>query len=159
MHCWNVDSYKLLNNSGSNLLCFFSDRQIRHRACALKDTVHAIIQEELDEDFEKICDEIKESRKRRRVFLCVCVCASYNCFVTPLTHLWVFFSLTFPGCSTAQFAPTFYHVLPKQPNAAGDAKNTSVVQKSDTVGSTAAVAASTSFSACSTPKNTGNQLS
>ncbi|XP_024123834.1 ATPase family AAA domain-containing protein 2 isoform X3 [Oryzias melastigma] len=100
-----------------------SDRQIRHRACALKDTVHAIIQEELDEDFEKICDEIKESRKRRR-------------------------------CSTAQFAPTFYHVLPKQPNAAGDAKNTSVVQKSDTVGSTAAVAASTSFSACSTPKNT-----
>uniref|UniRef100_A0A8C7Z0T9 ATPase family AAA domain containing 2 n=1 Tax=Oryzias sinensis TaxID=183150 RepID=A0A8C7Z0T9_9TELE len=45
-----------------------SDRQIRHRACALKDTVHAIIQEELDEDFEKICDEIKESRKRRGAF-------------------------------------------------------------------------------------------
>uniref|UniRef100_A0A8C8DW91 ATPase family AAA domain containing 2 n=1 Tax=Oryzias sinensis TaxID=183150 RepID=A0A8C8DW91_9TELE len=83
-----------------------SDRQIRHRACALKDTVHAIIQEELDEDFEKICDEIKESRKRR-------------------------------GCSTTEFAPTFYHVLPKQPNAAGDAK----------------IAASTSFSACTTPKN------
>uniref|UniRef100_A0A8C7YZA2 ATPase family AAA domain-containing protein 2 n=1 Tax=Oryzias sinensis TaxID=183150 RepID=A0A8C7YZA2_9TELE len=89
-----------------------SDRQIRHRACALKDTVHAIIQEELDEDFEKICDEIKESRKRR-------------------------------GCSTTEFAPTFYHVLPKQPNAAGDAKSTNMVQKSDTVGSTVAVAAST----------------
>ncbi|RVE62455.1 hypothetical protein OJAV_G00157590 [Oryzias javanicus] len=100
-----------------------SDRQIRHRACALKDTVHAIIQEELDEDFEKICDEIKESRERRR-------------------------------CSTAQFAPTFYHVLPKQPNAAGDAKNTNMVQKSETVRSTAAVAASTSISACTTPKNT-----
>uniref|UniRef100_A0A8C7Z1F1 ATPase family AAA domain-containing protein 2 n=1 Tax=Oryzias sinensis TaxID=183150 RepID=A0A8C7Z1F1_9TELE len=85
-----------------------SDRQIRHRACALKDTVHAIIQEELDEDFEKICDEIKESRKRR-------------------------------GCSTTEFAPTFYHVLPKQPNAAGDAKSTNMVQKSDTVGSTVAV--------------------
>uniref|UniRef100_A0A8C7YVY0 ATPase family AAA domain containing 2 n=1 Tax=Oryzias sinensis TaxID=183150 RepID=A0A8C7YVY0_9TELE len=104
-----------------------SDRQIRHRACALKDTVHAIIQEELDEDFEKICDEIKESRKRR-------------------------------GCSTTEFAPTFYHVLPKQPNAAGDAKSTNMVQKSDTVGSTVAVAASTSFSACTTPKNSGNQL-
>ncbi|KAM6909707.1 ATPase family AAA domain-containing protein 2 [Xenentodon cancila] len=42
-----------------------SDRLIRHRACALKDTVHAIIQEELDEDFEKICEEIKQSRKTR----------------------------------------------------------------------------------------------
>uniref|UniRef100_A0A3Q4AUM9 ATPase family AAA domain-containing protein 2 n=1 Tax=Mola mola TaxID=94237 RepID=A0A3Q4AUM9_MOLML len=42
-----------------------SDRQIRHRACALKDTVHAIIRDELDEDFEKICEEIKVSRKTR----------------------------------------------------------------------------------------------
>ncbi|XP_030639024.1 ATPase family AAA domain-containing protein 2 [Chanos chanos] len=42
-----------------------SDRLIRHRACALKDTVHAIIRDELDEDFEKICVEIKESRLKR----------------------------------------------------------------------------------------------
>ncbi|KAI3361362.1 hypothetical protein L3Q82_013546 [Scortum barcoo] len=42
-----------------------SDRQIRHRACALKDTVHAIIRDELDEDFEKICEEIKTSRSTR----------------------------------------------------------------------------------------------
>uniref|UniRef100_A0A8C1WZQ3 ATPase family AAA domain-containing protein 2 n=1 Tax=Cyprinus carpio TaxID=7962 RepID=A0A8C1WZQ3_CYPCA len=42
-----------------------SDRLIRHRACALKDTVHAIIRDELDEDFEKICAEIKESRIKR----------------------------------------------------------------------------------------------
>ncbi|XP_078146321.1 ATPase family AAA domain-containing protein 2-like [Centroberyx gerrardi] len=41
------------------------DRQIRHRACALKDTLHAIIRNELDEDFEKICEEIKESRFNR----------------------------------------------------------------------------------------------
>lgn len=41
------------------------DRLIRHRACALKDTVHAIIRDELDEDFEKICAEIKESRIKR----------------------------------------------------------------------------------------------
>uniref|UniRef100_A0A8C9WPY5 ATPase family AAA domain-containing protein 2 n=1 Tax=Scleropages formosus TaxID=113540 RepID=A0A8C9WPY5_SCLFO len=42
-----------------------SDRQIRHRACALKDTVHVIIRDELDEDFEKICEEIRESRIKR----------------------------------------------------------------------------------------------
>ncbi|KAJ8013224.1 hypothetical protein DPEC_G00051050 [Dallia pectoralis] len=42
-----------------------TDRQIRHRACALKDTVHAIIKDELDEDFEKICEDIKESRRTR----------------------------------------------------------------------------------------------
>ncbi|XP_063055005.1 ATPase family AAA domain-containing protein 2-like isoform X2 [Engraulis encrasicolus] len=42
-----------------------SDRLIRHRACALKDTVHAIIKDQLDEDFEKICQEIKESRSKR----------------------------------------------------------------------------------------------
>uniref|UniRef100_A0A671MG17 ATPase family AAA domain-containing protein 2 n=1 Tax=Sinocyclocheilus anshuiensis TaxID=1608454 RepID=A0A671MG17_9TELE len=35
-----------------------SDRLIRHRACALKDTVHAIIRDELDEDFEKICPSL-----------------------------------------------------------------------------------------------------
>ncbi|XP_026780120.3 ATPase family AAA domain-containing protein 2 isoform X1 [Pangasianodon hypophthalmus] len=42
-----------------------SDRLIRHRACTLKDTVHAIIKDELDENFEKICVEIKESRLKR----------------------------------------------------------------------------------------------
>ncbi|XP_048116651.1 ATPase family AAA domain-containing protein 2-like isoform X2 [Alosa alosa] len=42
-----------------------SDRLIRHRACALKDSVHAIIKDQLDEDFEKICQEIKESRSKR----------------------------------------------------------------------------------------------
>lgn len=42
-----------------------SDRHIRHRACALKDTIRAIIRDELDEDFERVCEEIKESRRRR----------------------------------------------------------------------------------------------
>ncbi|XP_035828419.1 ATPase family AAA domain-containing protein 2 isoform X2 [Aplysia californica] len=41
------------------------DRVIRHRACALKDTAYAIIRTELDKDFEKMCMEIEESRKRR----------------------------------------------------------------------------------------------
>nr|4TT6_A Chain A, ATPase family AAA domain-containing protein 2 [Homo sapiens] len=38
------------------------DRLIRHRACALRDTAYAIIKEELDEDFEQLCEEIQESR-------------------------------------------------------------------------------------------------
>ncbi|CAJ1082856.1 ATPase family AAA domain-containing protein 2-like isoform X2 [Xyrichtys novacula] len=41
------------------------DRHIRHRACALKDTVRAIIRDELDGDFERVCEEIRESRFRR----------------------------------------------------------------------------------------------
>ncbi|XP_069024768.1 ATPase family AAA domain-containing protein 2-like isoform X1 [Embiotoca jacksoni] len=41
------------------------DRNIRHRACALKDTVQAIIRDELDEDFERFCEEIRECRNRR----------------------------------------------------------------------------------------------
>ncbi|KAI4892235.1 hypothetical protein NFI96_028198, partial [Prochilodus magdalenae] len=42
-----------------------TDRQIRHRACALKDTVHSIVRDELDEDFEKVCEKIRESRNTR----------------------------------------------------------------------------------------------
>ncbi|XP_067888629.1 ATPase family AAA domain-containing protein 2-like isoform X2 [Heterodontus francisci] len=42
-----------------------SDRLIRHRACALKDTANAIMKSELDEEFEKLCEEIQESRKNR----------------------------------------------------------------------------------------------
>ncbi|XP_045913868.1 ATPase family AAA domain-containing protein 2-like [Micropterus dolomieu] len=41
------------------------DRHIRHRACALKDTVRAIIRDELDEDFARVCEEIQESRIKR----------------------------------------------------------------------------------------------
>ncbi|XP_037549408.1 ATPase family AAA domain-containing protein 2 [Nematolebias whitei] len=41
------------------------DRHIRHRACALKDTIGAIICDELDEDFARVCEEIQESRVRR----------------------------------------------------------------------------------------------
>uniref|UniRef100_A0A3B4AX49 ATPase family AAA domain-containing protein 2 n=1 Tax=Periophthalmus magnuspinnatus TaxID=409849 RepID=A0A3B4AX49_9GOBI len=73
-------------------------RQIRHRACALKDTVHAIIKDELDEDFEKICEEIKESQRTR--------------------------------CASTVFAPSFYHVLPKQPRT-GEAKINSTPQREE----------------------------
>uniref|UniRef100_A0AAQ5Y498 ATPase family AAA domain-containing protein 2 n=1 Tax=Amphiprion ocellaris TaxID=80972 RepID=A0AAQ5Y498_AMPOC len=86
-----------------------SDRQIRHRACALKDTVHAIIRDELDEDFEKICEEIKVSRTTRG------------------------------GCSNARFAPSYYHVLPKQPKSPAEAKITDVTPQREPVGNTVAV--------------------
>ncbi|KAM6215269.1 ATPase family AAA domain-containing protein 2 isoform 1-T1 [Rhynchocyon petersi] len=65
------------------------DRLIRHRACALRDTAYAIIKEELDEDFEKLCEEIQESRKKR-------------------------------GCSSSKYAPSYYHVMPKQNTPAGE---------------------------------------
>uniref|UniRef100_A0A8C9X482 ATPase family AAA domain-containing protein 2 n=1 Tax=Sander lucioperca TaxID=283035 RepID=A0A8C9X482_SANLU len=103
-----------------------SDRQIRHRACALKDTVHAIIRDELDEDFEKICVEIKASRSTRGKY-----------------------------CSTARFAPSFYHVLPKQSKSPAEANNIDMTPQREPAGPTAAVTPNTSASAVTMPKNSG----
>uniref|UniRef100_U3JG47 Bromo domain-containing protein n=1 Tax=Ficedula albicollis TaxID=59894 RepID=U3JG47_FICAL len=44
------------------------DKIIRHRACTLKDTAHAIIAAELDPEFNKMCEEIKEARRKRGMF-------------------------------------------------------------------------------------------
>uniref|UniRef100_A0A8C3AD21 ATPase family AAA domain-containing protein 2 n=2 Tax=Cyclopterus lumpus TaxID=8103 RepID=A0A8C3AD21_CYCLU len=99
-----------------------SDRQIRHKACALKDTVHAIIKDELDEDFEKICVETKASRSTR-------------------------------DCTTARFAPSFYHVLPKQSKSPAEA--TEITLQRELVRPTTAVTPNTSAYAATTPKNTG----
>lgn len=41
------------------------DKVIRHRACSLKDTAHAIFASELDPEFGRMCDEIKEARRKR----------------------------------------------------------------------------------------------
>ncbi|XP_023655016.1 ATPase family AAA domain-containing protein 2B isoform X2 [Paramormyrops kingsleyae] len=41
------------------------DKIIRHRACSLKDTAHAIFASELDPEFNRMCEEIKESKKKR----------------------------------------------------------------------------------------------
>ncbi|XP_075057470.1 ATPase family AAA domain-containing protein 2B isoform X2 [Mixophyes fleayi] len=41
------------------------DKIIRHRACTLKDTAHAIFAAELDLEFNKLCEEIKEVRSKR----------------------------------------------------------------------------------------------
>ncbi|XP_035862222.1 ATPase family AAA domain-containing protein 2 isoform X3 [Sander lucioperca] len=103
-----------------------SDRQIRHRACALKDTVHAIIRDELDEDFEKICVEIKASRSTR-------------------------------DCSTARFAPSFYHVLPKQSKSPAEANNIDMTPQREPAGPTAAVTPNTSASAVTMPKNSAQK--
>lgn len=41
------------------------DKVIRHRACSFKDTAHAIFAAELDPEFDRMCEEIKEARKKR----------------------------------------------------------------------------------------------
>ncbi|XP_026114018.1 ATPase family AAA domain-containing protein 2B-like isoform X1 [Carassius auratus] len=41
------------------------DKIIRHRACSMKDTAHAMIASELDPEFDRMCEEIKESRRKR----------------------------------------------------------------------------------------------
>lgn len=45
--------------------CGVADKVIRHRACSLKDTAHAIFAAELDPEFDRMCEEIKEARKKR----------------------------------------------------------------------------------------------
>ncbi|XP_028253040.1 ATPase family AAA domain-containing protein 2B isoform X2 [Parambassis ranga] len=41
------------------------DKVIRHRACSLKDTAHAIFASELDPEFDRMCEEIKEAHRKR----------------------------------------------------------------------------------------------
>ncbi|XP_030250051.1 ATPase family AAA domain-containing protein 2 isoform X5 [Sparus aurata] len=107
-----------------------SDRQIRHRACALKDTVHAIIKDELDEDFEKICEEMKVSRSTRGEW---------------------------SGGSTVRYAPSFYHVLPKVSKSPAEAKITDMTPQSEPTGPTAAVTPNTSASAVTVFKNSAQR--
>uniref|UniRef100_A0A9J7X7S1 ATPase family AAA domain containing 2B n=1 Tax=Cyprinus carpio carpio TaxID=630221 RepID=A0A9J7X7S1_CYPCA len=42
-----------------------ADKIIRHRACSMKDTAHAMIASELDPEFDRMCEEIKESCRKR----------------------------------------------------------------------------------------------
>lgn len=42
-----------------------NDRMIRHRACALRDAANAFIEAEMDSDFEQVCQDVYESRRRR----------------------------------------------------------------------------------------------
>lgn len=92
------------------IFVFVIDRLIRHRACALKDTVHAIIRDELDEDFEKICAEIKESRSKRGF--------SGTVLILVLDHIWTGsitynYNILFLGSASSRFTPAYYYVLPK----------------------------------------------
>ncbi|KAM6953957.1 ATPase family AAA domain-containing protein 2B [Aplochiton taeniatus] len=41
------------------------DKVIRHRACSLKDAAHAIFTSELDPEFDRMCEEIKEAHRKR----------------------------------------------------------------------------------------------
>ncbi|XP_061785401.1 ATPase family AAA domain-containing protein 2B isoform X1 [Nerophis lumbriciformis] len=40
------------------------DKVIRHRACSLKDTAHAIFASELDPEFDRMCEDIKETHSK-----------------------------------------------------------------------------------------------
>ncbi|KAF6197808.1 hypothetical protein GE061_008775 [Apolygus lucorum] len=42
-----------------------ADKQIRHRACYLRDTAYALIKAEMDSDFEINCRQIRDDRKKR----------------------------------------------------------------------------------------------
>ncbi|KAL1514100.1 hypothetical protein ABEB36_003418 [Hypothenemus hampei] len=42
------------------------DKQIRHRACSLRDYAYTLIKTEMDSDFEDKCQDIKQHRKRRK---------------------------------------------------------------------------------------------
>uniref|UniRef100_A0A4W3HVJ4 ATPase family AAA domain-containing protein 2 n=1 Tax=Callorhinchus milii TaxID=7868 RepID=A0A4W3HVJ4_CALMI len=62
------------------------DRIIRHRACTLKDTSHAIVAAELDPEFNKLCEDIRESRRKQGTILpIVCLLlirvTEYNVFI------------------------------------------------------------------------------
>ncbi len=60
-------------------MCFScAGRAIRHRACALKDMAVAIINSELDPDFEKLCEEISVARKNRGMLCKFCVVLPHN---------------------------------------------------------------------------------
>jgi len=59
------------------MLFCFPDKIIRHRACTLKDTAHAIIAAELDPEFNKMCEEIKEARRKRGMFNFICRNTTY----------------------------------------------------------------------------------
>lgn len=65
-----------------SLSLFSSDKVIRHRACSLKDTAHAIFAAELDPEFDRMCEEIKEARKKRGKKLIITEKRKHYCNIT-----------------------------------------------------------------------------
>lgn len=134
-----------------HLFIHFSDRLIRHRACALRDTAYAIIKEELDEDFEKLCEEIQESRKKRgrkwvrhqkRCFRYVEPSVAEMCNSEGRSPLLKSTSLL-QGCCSSKYAPSYYHVMPKPSSAAAGDRKPDVDQDEKPQPLTAPVASST----------------
>lgn len=70
----------------------------------------------------------------------------------------MFSFLPTPGCSTAQFAPSYYHVLPKQPPPPADDQITDMTPQRDPVGA-GGVTPNTSVFTVTTPKNSGETTS
>lgn len=65
LHFFRLPLLMLFHLYNKCILTFLTDKIIRHRACTLKDTAHAIIAAELDPEFNKLCEEIKEARIKR----------------------------------------------------------------------------------------------
>lgn len=68
-----------------------------------------------------------------------------------------FLFLTTTGCSTGRFAPSFYHVLPKQHNPPAEAKLNDMTPKGEPAGATAAVTPNATASTVTTPKHLGKK--
>uniref|UniRef100_A0A671UEG1 ATPase family AAA domain-containing protein 2 n=1 Tax=Sparus aurata TaxID=8175 RepID=A0A671UEG1_SPAAU len=67
------------------------DKVIRHRACSLKDTAHAIFASELDPEFDRMCEEIKEVKNDFSV-----VNQKFSeCFLLVLVNIVLLLSLVF----------------------------------------------------------------
>lgn len=108
----------LADKKCSVLTVEISDRLIRHRACMLRDTAYSIVREEMDEDFERCCEEIQESRKERGMDFDTEGFKTYLCNQQCTTQFFVISSLL-QGCSSSKYAPSYYHVMPKQNSVAG----------------------------------------
>uniref|UniRef100_A0AAR5NYI6 Bromo domain-containing protein n=1 Tax=Dendroctonus ponderosae TaxID=77166 RepID=A0AAR5NYI6_DENPD len=60
--CENALEYNPANKSCRSS----ADKQIRHRACSLRDYAYTLIKTEMDSDFEDKCQDIKKQRKQRK---------------------------------------------------------------------------------------------
>lgn len=81
----------------------------------LRDTAYATVKEEMDEDFERCCEEIQESRKKRGMF---CDTKDFKTCLNISNQQCkkLFFAICFSlqGCSSSKYAPSYYHVMPKE---------------------------------------------
>ena len=64
-----------------------SEQNIRHRAFALKDALHAIIREDLDEEFETECQEVRRRRMEKGDVLCTLISVTVQFYFQRSLHV------------------------------------------------------------------------